>query len=84
MVHISLYSFAAVYNTVRGQPVDDLATDIIAFEKMRQLHPPRTGDQLVVTIGVAQLGNYRLNLPQPALQHNEESNTAQWGLEDCY
>ena len=32
MVQISLYSFAAVYNTVRGQPADDLATDIIAFE----------------------------------------------------
>ena len=47
MVQISLYTFAAVYNTVRGQPVDDLATDIIAFEKMRQLHPSRTGDQLV-------------------------------------
>ena len=52
MVQISLYSFAAVYNTVRGQPVDDIATDIIAFEKMRQLHPSRTGDQLVTIINV--------------------------------
>ena len=38
MVQIYLYSFAAVFNTVRGQPVDDLATDIITFEKMRQFH----------------------------------------------